>query len=265
MKQFSFAERLWLQMGLFLLAVIPVTLAAWALDPRLFNGIPIWIKPLKFEVSTAVHLITLAVLARFLSDAARQSMWIKVVAVLSAVASLEVYFVIVQAARGVGSHFNDSTVMDQIIYALMGVGALILIMPALVLGLRFLFAQNSDRLTPGLKLGAGLGLLLGFFLTVGLGGYMSFQPTGHWVDAPATDAGGVPVVGWTRQGGDLRVAHFFSTHLMQVLPFIGFVADRVLGVESAWPRRLVWLSAFAGVGIVIATFMQALAGQPFWG
>ena len=266
MKQLPFAERIWLQSGFLILAAIPITIAAYYMDARMVNDIPIWTKPLKFEVSIAVHLITLAVLARFFAEETRNAFWLAAVAILSSLSGiLETFVINLQSARGVASHFNYEAVFDQIVYALMGVGALILIMPALVVGLRFLFAKPSERLTPGLKLGAGLGLSLCFLLTVPIAGYMSVGMDGHWIDAPRTDAGGLPIVGWSREGGDLRVPHFFSSHLMQVLPFIGFMADRSFGGDSVWPVRLVWIAALAGIAVVIATTLQAFAGQPFIG
>ena len=264
MRQFPFAERIWLQSGFLILAAIPVTIAAYHMDGRLVNDIPIWTKPLKFQVSIAVHLITLAILVRFFSEETRSAFWLSGIAVLSSLSGiLETMVISLQSARGVASHFNEETVFDQIVYAVMGVGALILIMPTLVVGVRFLFARSSERLTPGLKLGAGLGLALSFLLTVPIAGYMSIGMDGHWINAPRTDAGGLPLVGWSREGGDLRVSHFFSSHLMQVLPLIGFMADKNLGRDSVWPVRLVLVATLAGVAMVIGTALQAFAGQPF--
>lgn len=262
MKKFYFAERVWLQAAFLLLAAAPMTLIAYQFDGRLVNDIPIWIKPLKFYASTALHLVTLAVLARFLPDRTRGAAWLSVIAGASAVAAIfEIMLIAGQAARGVASHFNRETPIDFAIYALMGLGALFIIAPALALGVRFLRAPVSDKLTPGLKLGAGLGLTLGFVLTLTIAGYMSAQPAGHWVGAAATDAGGLPVVGWSRQGGDLRAPHFFATHLMQALPVAGYLADRMAGAGTA--KRIVWAAAAIGVALAFALFVQALAGAPF--
>ncbi|NNL87599.1 MAG: hypothetical protein HKP25_00885 [Marinicaulis sp.] len=266
MRQLYFSERLWAQTAFLLLALIPVTLAAKALDPRMINDIPIWTKPLKFQVSLALHFATFAVLATLLAEKTRRAFWLAGFAVAASIATMvEMAILMGQATRGVPSHFNEATVLDQILYALMGIGAVVLILPALAMGVRFLFVKTSARLTPGLKLGAALGLLFGFILTLTLGGYMSMQASGHWVGAPTTDAGGLPIFGWSREGGDLRVAHFFATHLMQALPLIGFLADRAFGAKSAAPRRLVWLAAIVGVGLSVGTFLQALSGQPFIG
>jgi len=45
--------------AMLILVMVPTTLAA-LLDDRLFNGINIWIKPLKFQASLALHLVTIA-------------------------------------------------------------------------------------------------------------------------------------------------------------------------------------------------------------
>ena len=265
MKRYFFAERVWLQSAFLLLAAIPATLIAQQFDARMVNDINIWIKPLKFYGSTALHLATLAVLARFLSEKARAGMGLSIVAGVSAFAAIvEIAIIVMQSARGVGSHFNFSTQLDALIYSFMGVGALLLIMPAMVVGVWLLRAPVTEKLTPGLKLGGGLGLTLGFILTLGIAGYMSAQSGGHWVDAPRTDAGGLPLFGWSREGGDLRVPHFFATHLMQALPLVGYAADKMSGNYAA-AKRIVWIAAGGGLAVAFATFVQALNGQPFIG
>ncbi len=264
MTRYSFAERVWFQSAFLLLAAIPATLVARELDARTVNDINIWIKPLKFHLSTGVHLATLAVLATFLSDRARAGKGLAAVAAVSAFAAIvEIAIIAAQSARGVASHFNYSTQFDALIYMFMGLGALLIVMPAIVLGVWFLCAPVTEKLTPGLKLGAGLGLTLGFILTLGIAGYMSQQPSGHWVGGPPTDAGGLPLVGWSRDGGDLRVPHFFATHLMQALPLVGYAADRMLGAAAA--IRIVWIAAGVGLAVAVGTFVQALSGHPFIG
>ncbi|MEM9670270.1 MAG: hypothetical protein AAF950_15210 [Pseudomonadota bacterium] len=265
LKTRFFAERIWWQTALLLLATMPVTLLALSLDDRLHNGIPIWIKPLKFQVSMALHLATFAIIASWFQPPQRKSGWMSALAVVSSLAALvEIALIGGQAARGVGSHFNIGASMDHIIYSVMGVGSLLLILPALIIGIRILFAKPTDRMPNLLKAANGSGLLLSFVLTLIIAGYLSMQGS-HWVEAPATDVDGVPIVGWTKRGGDLRVAHFFATHLMQVIPFLGLLSVTYLGRRSRLSWSLVCCGVIGGTALTLGTFFQALAGQPFLG
>jgi hypothetical protein len=84
---------------------------------------------------------------------------------------------------------------------------------------------------------------------------------GHWVGGIRSDAGGLPLLGWSRTGGDLRVPHFFATHIMQALPLLGLAADRMA------PGRVavtILAGAALSIGVVSATFWQAVQGIPFW-
>jgi len=264
MRHLPFAERLWIQTAFFLIALIPMTLALIYFDPTQMNDISIWKKPLKFHVSLSVHVITLAILASLFSDVRRNSLGIRLLAISSCIfIILETGVLNLQAARGVASHFNHSSNLDSLLYAFMGIGALILTWPAMALGVRFLLMKPTGKITPGLKLGAGLGLTLGFILTVALAGYMSMRSGGHWVEAPMTDANGLPIMGWSRQGGDLRVTHFFATHMMQVLPMIGYMADKYLSTSRLSPKTWVWLATLIGVAITLLTFWQAMSGRAF--
>ena len=82
----------------------------------------------------------------------------------------------------------------------------------------------------------------------------------HFVGGSGSDAGGLFGMGWARDGGDLRVAHFFATHAMHFIPAFGLVWVAVFRPANRMP---VWLFAGAFVGFVVFLFAQALRGEPF--
>ena len=260
------ADRLWLQAALLLSALAIPTAIAMVLEERTINGIDVWIKPLKFQVSTALHLATLYLAAQLMSEAQRRTPLFTAIAWASAFAGIvEIGYITLKAGQGQASHFSMNTPLDQALYALMGVGAVTLLLPAFWLGWRFLRRPGDFTGSDGLKFGIGLGFFAGAALTLGMAGYMS-QTGSHFVAQDAaglSDAGGLAITGWSRQAGDLRVAHFFATHMMQVLPLTGLTGALVLGKQGRRARIAVWLAFLAMAGASLVTFAQALSGQPF--
>lgn len=252
-------------------AVLCIALAlssvvALALDDRTLYGVNIWGKPLKFQLSFALHWLTVACLLHLVSPQAAQApslrWWLRIGA-FSAV--VEVLYISLQAARGRASHFNFSTPLETVLYyGLMGGAAVLMMLATLWAGVMvWRHAEPAHRST-GLWLGAVLGLVGGSIVTLLVTAPLAagvIDGPGHWVGGLRTDANGLPVFGWSTTGGDLRVPHFFGTHLLQVLPLVGWIADRN---GSAASRRWVWAVLAAGLLAVLATGAQALLGQPFW-
>ena len=253
----SRAEDLLWQGGLIIIAFLPVTFLVSLDDPRQLNDINIWSKPMKFYASVGLHMITLAFVARFINADVREKFSVYGLSwVLTFTVIAEVAYLTIQAARGRHSHWNFETKFESLMYAGMGVGAVIMILVAAVIGL-LVYRYPVREIGQGLRLGILLGMVLGFITTLIVAGYMSSQNS-HWVSGIPSDADGLPLVGWARGGGDLRVPHFFATHLMQIIPLIGWMADRY----SQRPTRIVIAASTIGVSAVAATFIQALSGQP---
>lgn len=251
--------RPWRDASFVFAALFVITLGAFVIDPRVLNDIAVWIKPLKFQAALALHFVTLVLLAPLLSEARRRASGFRTIVGVSTAAGLfEIGYIMLQAARGRASHFNDETVLETVMYALMGVGAVILVVAPLFMGLWLWRDHGRGLRDDPLRLGTTLGLVLSAVATLIVAGYMSASGS-HSVGTLASDAGGLPVFGWSREAGDLRVAHFFATHGMQMLPLLGYALRNrgTLGSLGVVAGTAMWLLFTASV------FLQALQGQPF--
>ena len=253
--------------ALMLVFLVPA-LVLQPIDPRLLNEISVWVKPAKFALSLALHYATLAWAIGLLAPAWRQGDYMRRSFLLSLCAGFfEIAYISLQAARGRASHFNEATTAEMVLYSVMGVGAVILVVQSFDLG-RHILKSPRRELDAGVRLGAGLGLTLGSVATLVTAGIMGSgavpaalgYPEGHWVGGTLSDAGGLPLLGWSTSGGDLRVPHFISTHIMQMLPLLGWLADRWRPGQA---RGLVLAGAALLLAVVIATSVQAVLGQPF--
>jgi hypothetical protein len=240
---------------LFLLA--PTGFAAFA-DPRTFQGVDIWLKPMKFEVALVFYLSTLAFFAIFLPVETREKGWYRLyTTAISVGAVLEMAWLCGAAALGTASHFNP-TAIGEMFYSMAGLTAVLITSASAVYA--FHIARNdATGLSPAVKEALVLGLALVLPLTLITAGTMSQMGT-HFIGGTPSDAGGFPLMGWSRDGGDLRVAHFFATHALHFVPALGLLAAGILGGESRTPARLI---AAAYAGFVLFLFAQALMGMPF--
>jgi hypothetical protein len=223
-------------------------------DTRLVTGINPWIKPMKFAISIAIFLATIAWFMPELGPRPRARRWLGLTMVAMMV--IEIVAIAGQAARGTTSHFNNSSPFNAIVFGIMGTAITINTIAVAVM----LALLRRDR--PEERLGYLWGMRLGMALFV-LGsaiGFVIVGNSGHSVPGP--DGGpGVPFLNWAVDQGDLRVAHFVGLHALQALPLLGFLLDRRHAAPALRTRTLsaaavLWLAATA------ATLVLALRGRP---
>ena len=236
--------------ALMVLALIVVTLLSIG-DTRVILGLNPWVKPMKFLSSITIFLWTVA---WFMPETQPKPVLRNIVRwTIGPAMLLEIVCIILQSTRGATSHFNVTTPFDAAIFSLMGV----------TIGLNtvamLLFLAIVRRDTPPMRAGYIWGIRLGvaIFLLASLEGALIVSNNAHTVGAP--DGGpGLPFVNWSTSAGDLRIAHFFGMHAMQVLPLLGFVLDRAKaparGVVIA--ASLIWMAIMGGL------LMMALQGRP---
>jgi hypothetical protein len=240
-----------------LVAMIPTGWLA-LIDDRTLNDVGIWDKPLKFQLSTGLFLLMASWVSTRLpagwrhTPAGRYVVWAAILSTL-----FEVGYIAFQASRGQASHFNYSNGFTIAMYGLMGAGAVILTSTALVQGIGVLRHDAGDP--PAFRRALGWGLVLTFLLGTATGAYMSAQMSGHWVGGPASDAGGLPFLGWSTTAGDLRPPHFLGIHAAQILPVTAVI---LLAVNRRHADLLTRLAIATYVAVTVAVFWQAVSGLP---
>lgn len=240
--------------GLLLLVLMLPAALALGVDERTLRGVNVWVKPLKFMAAVSLLAFTTAWFIGHLDNSVRRGRTVRaLVATLIATGGFEVAYITLQAALGQASHYNTGDAFHGLMYTLMGVGALGLTATQLVLG-GLVWRHGLPQLATAYRLSVVLGLVLTFLLGATVGGLLG------GVQPPA--GAGLPVLGWSTTGGDLRVAHFIGIHAGQVLPALGAMA-----VLLRLPRAAAMVWAGTGAWIVLWgwTFAVALAGRPLLG
>jgi hypothetical protein len=235
-----------------LLALLVVTLISIS-DTRLILGINPWIKPMKFLLSSAIFMWTVAWFMPETQNKPAQRGLVRWT--IAAAMTIELVLIIMQSARGTTSHFNVTTgPLNAAVFTVMGITITISTLAMML----FIWILRRD--TPPHRAGYLWGVRLGvtMFVIACWLGFVIVANNGHTVPRP--DGGpGLPFVNWSTTGGDLRVMHFFGMHGMQALPILGFLLDRA-GAHAA--RNVVMATGIAWLAAMSGLLLMALQGRP---
>ncbi len=261
----------WSVAGCLILFVVTIVLSIF--DSRLVTGAPAWIKPMKFAISITLYTGTLAWLLSYVEGHPRLVRWIGGLTALGFL--VEVVGIFVQAARGVPSHFNEGTVFDSTIFALMGAFVMVIWLMNIATAVLLMRQKMDNRpFAWALRLGllvTAVGSILGFLMTQPTPEQLSALQAGETVSiigahsVGVADGGpGLPFVGWSSEGGDIRVAHFVGLHALQIIPLLGIVVNRRFRTRLSDGRRtaLVAIGGLGYLGLVLLLLWQALRAQP---
>jgi hypothetical protein len=258
-------------------ALAVVCLVGLALDPRLLGGQPIWAKPLKFSVSFVLYGATLVWMISLVTSPTSRRWARRAGAVVALAGSIEMIAIVGQVVRGRASHFNVATTLDTAVWSVMGTTIVVLWLATAGLGVLLL----RERTLPvdiawAVRLGLAvtlLGMAAAFLMTGPTGAQIAAARTAggmptvgaHAVGVPDGGAG-LPLLGWSTTGGDLRIGHFVGLHALQGLPLLALalltLAPRVPVLGGVRVRaRLVGVAGLAWAGLTLLLVWQALRGQ----
>lgn len=258
---------------LFSIVSIPFVLLAMWLDPVVITGVNGWIKPLKFLISSFIYTATFLWLLTYVQGWRRLVQFTAWFAGLALI--IENVLIVVQVLRGTSSHFNASTVLDGAIFSTMGTLIFTLAALNLVVAIRLIFQKMENRVF-------AWALRLGLLITVAgmLVAALMTSPTPQQLEkvkatsempivgahsVGVADGGpGLPLVGWSTEGGDLRIPHFVGLHALQVIPLVGWLLTRRRYTErwrTGQRLALVWVAGLGYLGWMGLLTWQALRGQ----
>ena len=237
----------------FNLVLLVCMLVVMPFDSRLVMGMNPWIKPMKFAISFALYVYTIARLLEYLrlpNWGKRLIGWGVSVCVLA-----QMVCITIQAARGTTSHFNFTTRTDATISIIMDLMDPIngLFVVALLI---FACLARYEVTRPSLW---SIRLGLAIFLGASLIGVVMVVNGAHSIGV-ADGGPGLPLMDWSTTGGDLRIAHFVGLHALQVLPVGAWLIAKKESWNVSWQTASVLVLAAAYALVVLILYLQAVQG-----
>lgn len=232
-------------------ALAPVSLVLLVTDGRVLDGANVWAKPLKFQLSLAIFFATLALMVGLVAPRLRRGLWVRgAVWIAIGTGVFEIVWITLRAAMAERSHYATDTAFGTAMYVLMGIGAVLLSLTPLVVSVVLMCSRLASEPARVLRWGVCVGTFAGLVGTAWVGQQLGSNPA-HYPSGAEDAASRLPVVGWSTERGDLRIAHFVGMHAMQGL--------FVLALLCAWrPGR--WARAVlvvVGAAWVAATVLLA--------
>lgn len=258
--------------GLAMIVTLLGTLTGLLVDHRVITGAPAWLKPTKFAISISLYSFTLLWMLSFVKG---HKHLVNLVANVTAIGfAVEMIIIIGQVIRDTSSHFNFTTPLNDALYVTMGVFIMLVWIATLVAAILLLIQRMPDATFAwSLRLGILLSIV-GMAVAVLMllptpaqltalyaGGHLTYLGA-HSVGVP--DGGpGLPLVGWSTVGGDLRIPHFVGLHALQVMPFVGWllILLRSRLLRTGHRLALLWTFGMTYLGLIALLTWQALRGQ----
>ena len=255
-------------LGVAMIGLLAVTGIALLVDPRQIAGAPAWLKPAKFAASIAIYTLTLAWVFTYLPAWVRLRRFVSWITTVTLI--LEIVIIDFQAWRGTTSHFNVGTVVDGVLFSIMGLAIVVQTISSIAVAVALWRQKFVDDAT-------GWALRLGMIITIvgAMSGGLMTRPTSEQIEAAraghrmtvagahtvgAPDGGpGLPGTGWSREHGDIRIAHFVGLHALQMLPLVTLVFAR--RSDAAARIRIAWALSASYVSLFALLLWQALRGQ----
>jgi hypothetical protein len=210
-------------------------------------GVSRWIKPMKFFFSVGLMVWTMGWLLFYLDH--KRRVWIISWFVLITM-FIENFLIMMQSIRGVPSHFNVHDPTNAMVFSTMGIAIVVFTFTIIYAEVLF-FRQKQFSIPAAYLWGIRLGIL--FFIIFSIEAGLMLSRLSHTVGG-ADGGPGLPLVNWSSEFGDLRIAHFLGMHSLQLLPLVGYYIFK--------KKESIIIFSTGYFLLVLATLIVALEGLP---
>ncbi|MGY6560982.1 MAG: hypothetical protein ACXITV_02635 [Luteibaculaceae bacterium] len=173
-----------------------------------------WLKPFKFALSTTLFAWTMAWFIHYLPNF--NSVYFNWAVII--LLGFEIVYIALQASKGEISHYNNSTAFNALMFSFMAIAATLVTLYTAYIALLF-FVNDFEKLPLYYTWSIRLGLLI--FVVFSFQGFLMGANMGHTIGAE-NDNSNLPIVGWSKIAGDLRIPHFLGMHALQILPLLSY-------------------------------------------
>lgn len=234
--------------GLCCLIFATICLLLTKLTDTQVNNTNAWYKPFKFAFSTFLYAWTMAWYCYYLPNFNIFLFDWSIIILLG----FEIVYIAIQAGKGQLSHFNLSTPIHTLLYSLMAIAASAATIYTAYVGI--LFFIHPLVVLPAYYLWS---IRLGIFIFVifSFEGFVMGSRLKHTVGGE-DGSPGIPILGWSKQFGDPRIAHFIGMHALQILPILSYYIFQ--------NTKITFLMSFFYFVLALMTLIQALKGRPFF-
>ncbi len=254
MKEKLVKNKILFYLGLTHLFIFIVLFVYSFFNNEIVLGINAMIKPMKFALSIWVFSWTMSLILNYV-NAKRKVKEYSIVAFICM--CFEQASISIQALRGTISHFNIENIFGIILYSLMGV--FIITVTLWTAYITFIFIkQKNYNLHPVIVFSIKIGLIY-FVIFSMFGGYISGLQ-GHTIGS-ADGGNGLWFLNWSTLFGDLRVAHFFGIHSLQIIPLFAIVTTKFF--DDKYLMKASKIFSVIYLCFIISVIMQGLCGIPF--
>ncbi|MFK7748159.1 MAG: hypothetical protein AB8B65_07205 [Kordia sp.] len=232
-----------------------VCIGGLCIDERTLAGVSVWIKPLKFWISGGIYILTLGFLVTKYPYSTKKKNIVRNIVSWSLL--LETGIIFYQATRGVRSHYNQDSMFDGILFGIMG------ILIAINVLMMVLLAFDSARLKLTVAKPIQIAILIGWLVVI-IGSWVGGQMISQLAhNVGVADGGeGLPLVNWSTVAGDLRIAHFFGLHGIQIIPLFAWVLSKKWKTSAKKQVITVVIFGLLYAAWIAYTFYQAKQGMP---
>ncbi|QLG46898.1 hypothetical protein [Costertonia aggregata] len=235
------------------LALATACFIGFWVDDRMLMGLNVWVKPFKFSISGGIYILTVGYLITLYPYGKIKKNIIN--NLTSFTLLFEIGIIVFQASRGVQSHYNQSSLFDGLLFAAMGllIGVNVLLM--------LLFIIDTIRLRLKTERAIQWAIVMGWTI-VFFGSWVGGQMIGQMAhNVGVTDGGeGLPLLNWSTIAGDLRVAHFFGLHAIQIVPLFAFLISKKTTITYKQKHIAVCIFGLLYAVWIGFTFYQAKQG-----